>query len=150
MPAKLTGIARTQAKINRKVKAARRSVKHELISFCLAVMGLAAQKAPVDLGDLRGSFVIEVNGQRWAHTESDESGSARVIQDRTDVPDESSEITIYLGTAGIVYAARQHEEITWNHPKGGEAKYLENALNELLPTLMKWLQDAAREGAQNG
>lgn len=27
-----------------------------------------------------------------------------------------------------VYARRQHEEIGWNHPGGGEAKYLENAL----------------------
>lgn len=27
------------------------------------------------------------------------------------------------------YAARQHEEIGWNHPGGGEAKYLENAMS---------------------
>lgn len=29
-----------------------------------------------------------------------------------------------------VYAARQHEEVGWNHPNGGEAKYLEKAKNE--------------------
>lgn len=29
----------------------------------------------------------------------------------------------------IVYAARQHEEIGWNHPNGGQAKYLETAFN---------------------
>lgn len=28
------------------------------------------------------------------------------------------------------YAARQHEEVGWNHPGGGGAKYLENAKNE--------------------
>lgn len=29
----------------------------------------------------------------------------------------------------IIYAARQHEEIGWNHPNGGQAKYLETAFN---------------------
>ncbi|MFE5878975.1 hypothetical protein ACFQ6H_27225 [Rhodococcus sp. NPDC056506] len=29
-----------------------------------------------------------------------------------------------------VYAARQHEEVGWNHPGGGESKYLEKAKNE--------------------
>lgn len=29
-----------------------------------------------------------------------------------------------------VYAARQHEEVGWAHPNGGEAKYLENAKND--------------------
>jgi hypothetical protein len=29
---------------------------------------------------------------------------------------------------GTVYAARQHEETEWKHPRGGEAKYLEKAV----------------------
>jgi len=28
------------------------------------------------------------------------------------------------------YAARQHEEVGWNHPNGGQAKYLETALQD--------------------
>lgn len=27
----------------------------------------------------------------------------------------------------VVYARRQHEETTWNHPRGGQAKYLQTA-----------------------
>jgi hypothetical protein len=34
-----------------------------------------------------------------------------------------------------VYAARQHEEVTWKHPQGGQAKYLEAAFKELIPEL---------------
>lgn len=150
MPARLEGLYETQARINRQIRAAGSAAKRELIEFCLAVMGLAARKAPVDLGDLRGSFVIEVNGERWAHTESDATGAVRLVNDRTDVPTEADEIRIYVGTAGIPYAVRQHEELAWNHPKGGQAKYLEVALNELLPRLTERLQAAAREGAQNG
>lgn len=41
----------------------------------------------------------------------------------TSVSDD--EATVYYDT---VYAARQHEETSWNHPRSGEAKYLENGL----------------------
>ena len=38
------------------------------------------------------------------------------------------------GVAGVVsfntpYARRQHEELDWNHPNGGNAKYLERPAN---------------------
>lgn len=35
------------------------------------------------------------------------------------------------------YARRQHEEIGWNHPGGGEAKFLENALLDNQEKIMK-------------
>jgi hypothetical protein len=150
MPARLEGLFETQARVNRQIRAAGRAAKRELIEFCLSVMGLAARNAPVDLGDLRGGFVIEINGERWAHTESDSSGAVRVVQDRTDVPEEAEEVRIYIGTSGIPYAVRQHEDMTYRHPKGGGPKFEENALNQLLPMLTQRLQAAAREGAQNG
>lgn len=151
MPARLEGLHQAQARVNEAIRAAGRAAKRELIhEFALAVMGLAARRAPVDLGDLRGGFVVEVNGERWAHTESDPSGAVRVVMDRTDVPEDTDSIVVYIGTSGIPYAARQHEELTYRHPKGGQAKYLESALNELLPILRQRLEEAAREGAQNG
>lgn len=30
----------------------------------------------------------------------------------------------------LVYAARQHEETSWSHPRGGQAKYLEDAAEQ--------------------
>ena len=30
----------------------------------------------------------------------------------------------------MVYAARQHEETTWNHPRGGQAKFMETAMQQ--------------------
>ena len=29
-----------------------------------------------------------------------------------------------------VYAARQHEETTWQHPRGGQAKFMETAMTQ--------------------
>jgi hypothetical protein len=34
-----------------------------------------------------------------------------------------------------VYAARQHEELDWNHESPGQAKYLENTMRERTPKL---------------
>ncbi|MFI6886756.1 hypothetical protein [Streptosporangium canum] len=46
------------------------------------------------------------------------------------------------------YAVRQHEEVSYDHPKKGEAKYLENALRDesaaVLKILAKHLQGAFR------
>lgn len=30
----------------------------------------------------------------------------------------------------MIYAARQHEEVGWNHPRGGQSKYMETAKNQ--------------------
>lgn len=43
----------------------------------------------------------------------------------TDVED--GRASVYFDTP---YAARQHEEVGWRHPKGGQAKYLETAVLE--------------------
>ena len=29
-----------------------------------------------------------------------------------------------------IYAARQHEETSWNHPRGGQAKFMETAMTQ--------------------
>lgn len=68
------------------------------------LLGKAQRLAPVEEGTLRGSGDVEV----------DASGSTIVA-------------TVAFNA---VYAARQHEETGWEHPKGGQAKYLEQPLRE--------------------
>lgn len=74
----------------------------EMIGADLA--GEGARRAPVEEGTLRGSFSHEVK----------RTASGYEVEVTADTP----------------YAARQHEEVTWKHPKGGEAKFLENPLKE--------------------
>lgn len=45
-----------------------------------------------------------------------------------------------------VYAARQHEEIGWNHPNGGQAKYLETALTASAGDVQSILAQAIKRG----
>lgn len=44
----------------------------------------------------------------------------------------------------IIYAARQHEEIGWNHPNGGQAKYLETAFNAKASEAMQLISQAIK------
>ncbi|MGW0039826.1 hypothetical protein [Gordonia sp. NPDC003376] len=62
-----------------------------------------------------------------------------------------SHIAVAQGTMAAVgynsvYAARQHEEIDWNHKNGRQAKYLEKALNhnanEILEVIAEGIKDA--------
>lgn len=46
-----------------------------------------------------------------------------------------------------VYAARQHEELTWRHDAGREAKYLEKAGNRNAATVGQIIAQAMREGS---
>lgn len=47
-----------------------------------------------------------------------------------------------------VYAARQHEELGWNHKGKGEAKYLENALNNNANEILEAIADEIRDALQ--
>lgn len=83
------------------------------------LLGNAQREAPVEEGTLRGS------GQ--AHVEVTANGVHGEV------------------TFDTPYAARQHEEVTWNHPKGGNAKYLENPLKAMAPRYLAALAAAMRK-----
>lgn len=57
----------------------------------------------------------------------------------TTVP-RPSEIVAEVGF-GTEYAVAQHEGLTFNHPRGGEAKFLENAINERSAGMLRRLRD---------
>lgn len=69
------------------------------------LQGEAARRAPVEEGTLRGSGEVEIR----------------------ELPGRRAEAIVSFSTP---YAARQHEETSWAHPRGGQAKYLEGPLLE--------------------
>jgi len=72
-----------------------------------AVLAEAQERAPVETGTLRRSGTV------------------------TDAP---HEMAVYV-SFNTPYALRQHEELRYQHPNGGEAKYLENALTDKAPQI---------------
>ena len=47
-------------------------------------------------------------------------------------------------TYNTPYAARQHEELSYRHPRGGQAKYLEQPLRAMVPEFESRLAAAMR------
>jgi hypothetical protein len=83
------------------------------------LQGEAQRLAPIEEGTLRAS----------AHHE--------VVETPVGV-----EVTVSFDT---VYAARQHEELGWAHPRGGQAKYLEQPLKDNLHRYEATLAAAVRK-----
>jgi len=51
---------------------------------------------------------------------------------------------------GTEYAIRQHEETNYQHPRGGEAKYLENAVNMRSAGMLQRLKDYVKKLVERG
>ena len=90
--------------INRQLAKINQAVREEVIDACLHLRGQAVERAPIKDGFLRGSGIEEFK---------ETSG-------------------VFYGEVSFnqPYALEQHENLFFNHPKGGEAKYLEKPLLE--------------------
>jgi len=67
------------------------------------IMTVAKERAPVDTGVMRASGFVDVNGET---------------------------VSMGFGGASSDYVVRQHEDLTLRHPGGGQAKFLESAIDE--------------------
>lgn len=100
------------------------------------------KKAPVEFGDLRGSVLVEMDNTVIAEGVlsglSDEEKKKRRKEGSVQA-DSGTGLTIVSeevpegATVGSVsyntpYAANQHEHTEYDHPLGGQAKYLESVL----------------------
>lgn len=83
---------------------------------------LSIPLTPIDNGDLR-----EATTPTYADSASLE---ARVSND-------------------MEYAARQHEELTWRHPEGGQAKFLEGPARDHAAELMEIVGAAIRRSLRS-
>jgi hypothetical protein len=104
-------------------------------------LGEAQRRAPVEEGTLRGSgelgYVINdrlIEGPN-AYT------AARSLVTQLARRGELKTIAVQVAF-NTIYAARQHEELSWDHPLGGQAKYAESVLLERGPRYVAAAQRA--------
>ncbi|PZS10379.1 MAG: hypothetical protein DLM70_00575 [Chloroflexi bacterium] len=70
-----------------------------------------------------------------------------VATGRVTDPDAMGTVTISYGNVDDktgIYAIVQHERMDLNHPNGGQAKYVEQPLNEAAPTLVARIGERMR------
>jgi len=97
--------------------ALKKSRKHATRAATECAIDLAAkssQLAPIDMGDLRNNCKAVVNGV-VVYANQQETGLS-------PQPFREPEVEV---SYDLIYARRQHEELSYRHPKGGQAKYLE-------------------------
>lgn len=121
------------------------AAKKEMVNIVFDLLGEGMRRAPVDEGILRGSGIAKVNDEQVAHTEKSGQGQAQLVKD-FKAGDISLQKLINELMGEVVfntrYATKQHEELEYNHPKGGEAKYVENPLKEKSPQYIEGLAEA--------
>lgn len=122
-PMQLSGLNQVQTLLKKYGKKYPLATAHAMYTEMHEVEAEATRRAPVEFSVLRTS----------AYT----------------VPPTSKSLTTETGF-GTEYAARQHEEVTWNHPRGGEAKYLENAVKHRSAGMLKRLGDFIKRLVERG
>lgn len=104
-----------------------------LANALLYIATESQQRAPVDTGDLRGSVEVKIDGEQYAHGEK--SGGITIT---STLPDTATKGEASYNTK---YAANQHEHTEYDHPKGGQAKYLESVLVEEKDRILKLIAE---------
>lgn len=130
-----------------------RALTQAMVENTEDLLGESMKRAPVEEGFLRGSGSARVNRGGTSHTVRGKDATGQATATLRAVS--GSDVGALVNAEGAViegevsfntpYAARQHEELTWRHPLGGEAKYLENPLKERVRMYLKNLADAAKE-----
>lgn len=91
-----------------------------------------AVKKQIQAGAQRGvtSAAQVVEAAAVPLTPLGETGNLRQSASTIPAQASGSEVAGGVRYGGLPYIRRQHEETGWNHPRAGQAKYLETAKNE--------------------
>lgn len=121
--AKGFGVSIDDKELSRQItKAMKKNPEETVKAVRECILDLAensAQRAPVDKGDLRNNCRANLNG-------------TIVFMDMTPntaLPSPSLDVWGEVSYS-LPYALRQHEELGYQHPHGGEAKFLERPFEE--------------------
>ena len=87
--------------------------------------------------DLAAEHLLQVSTQLAPHEEGDLARSGEVSKD-----DSTRKAAVSYDRP---YAVRQHEELTWRHDAGKQAKYLEDPMNRERDTLLSLITGPLRD-----
>lgn len=110
-----------------------------------SLLGKSMRIVPHDEGLLEGSGSARVNDVEVAHVEPEgESESHHVVLVGQPPPATPGSAIVGEVSYNKPYAARQHEELSYRHKEGRQAKYLENPLKEFVREFAQNIADAIR------
>lgn len=125
-----SSVTRNVNAVRRNLRNLRNKMKREIIKttedIVLDLADKAMNLAPIDTGELRKSVdpVVEVKSNRIRGNVTFSAKNPKT---------------------GYDYALIQHEELSFNHPRGGQAKYLEQPLKENSARYKRMMDDKVSE-----
>jgi len=103
-----------------------------------AILTEAIDEAPIDTGTLRRSGTVTVGGLPDGAQVFEAAEAGNEMKDA--FPEKiGKEKAVYI-SFNTPYARRQHEEVGYNHPRGGKAKYLEDPFNRNKKKVVKYAE----------
>jgi hypothetical protein len=139
-------MAKNKWRIKEAVKIAEEAGLKALRTGAEAILTEAIDETPVDTGTLRRSGTVTVGskadgGQVYAAAE----GGTEM---KDAFPGEiGKEKAVYVSFS-TPYARRQHEELGYNHPLGGKAKYLEDPFNRNKQKVLKYVDKQTKKALE--
>ena len=130
-------------RIKEAVKIAEEAGLKALRTGAEAILTEAIDEAPVDTGTLRRSGTVTVgklpDGEKVYEAAKDGNEMKEAFPEKI-----GKEKAVYI-SFNTPYARRQHEELDYEHPRGGKAKYLETPFNANKKKVIKYAERKIKE-----
>jgi len=136
-------MAKDKWRIKEAVKIAEEAGLKALRTGAEAILTEAIDEAPVETGTLRRSGTVTVGKLPDSARiyEAAESGNEMKDAFKENIGKEKA---VYI-SFNTPYARRQHEELGYQHPRGGKAKYLETPFNANKKKVIKYAERKIKE-----
>ena len=140
------GLEELHERFEKMDKATAKNVVHAMVENTEDLLGKSMRIAPIDEGTMIGSASARVNRVEVAR--GSKGGTPTTTGGRPDA--KPGQVVVGEVSYNTPYALRQHEDLTFKHLPGKQAKYLEQPLKENVTKYMENLRDAMAKGMKEG
>ena len=139
-------MANNKWRIKEAVKIAEEAALKALRTGAESILTEAIDETPVDTGTLRRSGTVTVGDIPDAEKVYAAAKSGTKMKNAFPQPI-GKEKAVYV-SYNTPYARRQHEELGYNHPLGGKAKYLEDPFNRNKDKVLKYAEKQVKKALE--
>ena len=136
-------MANNKWRIKEAVKIAEEAGLKALRTGAEAILTEAIDETPIDTGTLRRSGTVTVGEIPDAEKVYAAAKSGTKMKNAFPQPI-GKEKAVYI-SYNTPYARRQHEELGYNHPLGGKAKYLEDPYNRNKDKVLQYAEKQVKK-----
>ncbi len=140
-------MAKDKWRIKEAVKIAEEAALKALRTGAESILTEAIDETPVETGTLRRSGTVTVGALPDGAQVYEAAESGSDMKDAFPGP-EGKEKAVYI-SFNTPYARRQHEELGYQHPRGGKAKYLEDPFNRNKKKVFKYADEQIRKALKD-